>query len=82
MTGYTSIINSDYTITLLTEIKTMTGHALYLKSRTNKTESWGDADIQPVDIFPTRPEAERIKEQEQKKYNPSLCKLFIKKERM
>ena len=60
----------------------MTGHALYLKSRNNKQESWSEANIEPVNIFLTRPEAEQVKEQEQKKYNPTLCRLFIKKERI
>lgn len=60
----------------------MTGHALYLKSRNNKQESWSDADIQPIDVFPTREQAEQIRQTEQKKLNPVLCRLFIKKERM
>ena len=60
----------------------MTGHALYLKSRNNKTESWSDADISPVDIFPTREQAEQIRQTEQKKYNPVLNRLFIRKERI
>ena len=60
----------------------MTGHALYLKRRINSRESWSDADIEPIDIFPTHEQAEEIRQTEQKKYNPSLCKLFIKKERM
>jgi len=60
----------------------MTGHALYLKSRNNKQESWLDANIEPVNIFLTRQEAEQVKEQEQKKLNPVLNRLFIKKERI
>jgi len=60
----------------------MTGHALYLKTRTNKTESWSDADIEPLDVFPTHEQAEQIRQREQIKYNPTLCRLFIKKEKM
>jgi hypothetical protein len=60
----------------------MTGHALYLKSRNNKTESWSEANIEPINIFLTRPEAEQVKEQEQKKLDPVLNRLFIKKERI
>jgi len=60
----------------------MTGHALYLKTRSNKTESWSNADIEPLDIFPTKEQAEKIRQREQVKYNPVLCRLFIKKERI
>jgi hypothetical protein len=60
----------------------MIAHALYLKRRINSRESWSDADIEPIDIFPTRSQAEQIRDQEQKKYNPTLCRLFIKQERI